>query len=354
MATRVTLSDVAREAGVSLATASRAVNGSANRTVRADLRERVLEAAQQLRYTPDANAQAMARGRTTCLGLVVHDITDPYFSSIAAGVTAAADTAGLQVMLSTTQHEPDREVEVVRLLQRQRARAIVVVGGRHDDDPGNEVVRRALADYAASGGSAALVGQPVLGVDTVVVDDAAGAADLARALHARGYRRPAVLAGPDAHLTARARRDGFTAAFAELGAPVDPAHVLTCDFTHDGGRAAMRELLAVGADVDVVFAVTDVMALGALATARDRGVRVPEEVALAGFDDILTLRDVVPALTSVRVPLVEVGALATRLVLEATTGQPRVHPVATEVVLRESTPDRGDRGQRSGTSGGMP
>ncbi len=340
MATSVTLSDVAREAGVSLATASRAINGSATRTVRPDLRERVLEAAQRLRYTPDANAQAMARGRTTSVGLVVHDITDPYFSSIAAGVTAAADAAGLQVTLTDTRHDPEREVELVRLLQRQRARAIVVVGGRHDDETGNDVMRRTLAEYAASGGSVALVGQPVLDVDTVVLENVTGAGALARALHARGYRRPAVLGGPDTHLTARERRDGFTRAFAALGAPVDPAHVVPSAFTHEGGEAAMRELLAVGADVDVVFAVNDVMALGALAAARDLGVRVPEDVALAGFDDILTLRDVVPGLTSVRVPLVEVGRLATGLALDAHADGPRVRTVPTEVVLRASTPDR--------------
>ena len=117
MAASVTLSDVAREAGVSLATASRAINGSANRTVRADLRDRVLAAATRLRYTPDANAQAMARGRTTSLGLVVHDIADPYFSSIAAGVARAADRAGLQVTLASTQHDPSRESGLVDLLQ---------------------------------------------------------------------------------------------------------------------------------------------------------------------------------------------------------------------------------------------
>ncbi|QGQ18343.1 substrate-binding domain-containing protein [Cellulomonas sp. JZ18] len=340
MASSVTLSDVAREAGVSLATASRAINGSANRTVRPDLRERVLAAAERLRYTPDANAQAMARGRTTSLGLVVHDIADPYFSSIAAGVTRAADRAALQVTLASTQHEPAREVELVRLLQRQRARAIVVAGGRHDDDAENAAMRDALADFRAAGGAVALVGQPVLGVDTVAVDNAAGADALARALHARGYRRPGVLGGPQDHLTARERRDAFAAAFAELGAPVEPAHVVPGDFTHEGGEAAMRELLQVGPDVDVVFAVNDVMALGALAAARELGVRVPEDVALAGFDDIITLRDVVPPLTTVRVPLVDVGVLATELALEEHAGAPRVRAVPTEVVLRASTPDR--------------
>src|SRR5690606_40259801 len=136
MAGPTTLSDVAKEAGVSLATASRAINGSANRTVRPGLRERVLAAAARLKYSPDANAQAMARGRTTTVGLIVHDIADPYFSSIAAGVTGAADRHKLVVTLATTQHQRGREVQFVEVMHSQRARAIVIAGGRYDDPEG--------------------------------------------------------------------------------------------------------------------------------------------------------------------------------------------------------------------------
>ena len=340
MAASVTLSDVAREAGVSLATASRAINGSANRTVRADLRDRVLAAATRLRYTPDANAQAMARGRTTSLGLVVHDIADPYFSSIAAGVARAADRAGLQVTLASTQHDPSRESGLVDLLKRQRARAIVIAGGRLDDEATNDELRAALADYRSVGGSVALIGQPILGVDSIVVDNAQGAGDLAKALHGRGYRRFAILAGPADHLTACERRDAFRGALAELGSPVPDDAVITSAFTHEGGEDAMRALLRRGELPELVFAVNDVMALGALAAGREAGIRVPEDVALAGFDDISTLRDVVPALTTVRIPLVDIGIAATELALADASDEPRLTHVPTQVVLRDSTPGR--------------
>src|SRR5690625_3325229 len=122
MPSAVTLADVARAAGVSLATASRAINGSATRTVRPELRERVLAVAAELNYLPNANAQAMARGRTTALGLIVHDIADPYFSAIAAGVTAAADQADLMVTLGNTQHDPDRELARVGVQDRKSTR----------------------------------------------------------------------------------------------------------------------------------------------------------------------------------------------------------------------------------------
>ncbi|WP_066585930.1 LacI family DNA-binding transcriptional regulator [Cellulomonas timonensis] len=340
MAATVTLSDVAREAGVSLATASRAINGSANRTVREDLRERVLAAAARLRYSPDANAQAMARGRTTSLGLVVHDIADPYFSSIAAGVSAAADRSGLAVTLASTRHDQTRERGLIEVLQRQRARAIIIAGGRTDDDALNAELRRALADYRAGGGSAALVGQPVLGIDTVVIDNADGAAALARALHGLGYREFAVLAGPAGHLTARERLDGFRAGLAELGVALDPANVIGCAFTRDGGYDGMQDLLRRRGSVELVFAVNDVMAVGAMAAARDAGVDVPGELAVAGFDDIVTLRDVTPPLTTVRVPLVEVGVAATELALAPPSDEPRLVHVEATVVLRASTPPR--------------
>jgi LacI family transcriptional regulator len=336
----VTLSQVAREAGVSLATASRAINGSANRTVRADLRERVLQTAQRLRYVPDANAQAMARGQTTSVGLIVHDISDPYFSSIAAGVSDAADRAGLAVTLASTQHDVAREPRFVEVLTRQRARAIIVVGGRPDDDDANASLRSALEDFQSSGGSVALVGQPLLGVSTVVIENATSSAELARALHTRGYRRFAVLAGPENHLTARERLTGFREALDQLGTPLDPDAVVRCAFTRDGGYDGMTRLLRTRRDVDVVFAVNDVMAVGAIAAARDAGVRVPDDVAVAGFDDIVTLRDITPALSTVRVPLVDIGVMATELALSAPGDEPRLVRVDGTVVLRESTPER--------------
>jgi len=240
------LSQVAREAGVSIATASRAVNGSASRTVRKDLRERVAAAAERLRYVPDANAQAMARGRTTSLGLIVHDIADPYFSSIAAGVTIAAERADLAVTLASTQHDPSREPRFVEVLTRQRALAIVIAGGRRDDSEADKLMSRALDDFRRAGGSVALIGQPLLGVDTVVIENRSGAAALARALHELGYRRFAVLAGPTDHLTARDRCAGFCEALAELGHPVDPDAVITTGFTRDGGYDGMQTLLREG------------------------------------------------------------------------------------------------------------
>lgn len=337
----VTLSDVAREAGVSLATASRAINGSANRTVRPELQERVLAAAARLGYSPDANAQAMARGRTTTLGLIVHDIADPYFSSIAAGVSAAAEDEGLMVTLASTGHRPEREIALLEMLQSQRARAIVIVGGRQADEESTQALRAAVRAYQDRGGTVAMIAQPVLEVNTVSMDNLGGAAALARALVGIGYREFAILTGPRNHLTGAERTSGFADALADEGLTVPPEHLVECEFTRDGGYAGMTELLQQGPRPQAVFAVNDVMAMGAMAAARDAGLSVGADIGVAGFDDIHTLRDVTPGLSTVAVPLPEVGRLATRLALLPTAQEPRVERVPVEVVLRDSTPPLG-------------
>nr|WP_194720105.1 LacI family DNA-binding transcriptional regulator [Cellulosimicrobium arenosum] len=335
-----TLSDVAREAGVSLATASRAFNGSATRTVRPELRDRVRDAAARLGYTPDANAQAMARGRSSALGLVVHDIADPYFSSVAAGLGEAAEAEGLVVTLASTRTDPVREVEVVELLSRQRARAIVLAGGRLDGGRSDAVLTAALTRYVDGGGRVATVGQPLGDLPCVRIANRDGARDLAAALCGLGYRDVVVLRGPVGHQTADERTQGLLEGFAAHGVEVPGERVVTGDFTRDGGYGAATGVLPVlrGRPGTAVVAVNDVMAVGAMAALRDGGLDVPAEVAVAGFDDIATLRDVVPGLTTVRLPLQEIGAAAARLALADDPAQQVV--VRGEVVVRASTPPR--------------
>lgn len=311
----MTLADVARTAGVSLATASRAFNGSAKRTVGAALRERVLAAAADLNYAPDGIAQAMARGHTASLGLVVHDIADPYFSAIAVGVTAAARRAQCAVTLVTTDFDPAREPALIELLQVQRVRAIVLAGGGLTNEDGNAELRSTLARYVALGGQVAAIGQPTLGFNTVVVANHAAASDLALALHGYGYRRFAVLAGLQGQLTANDRRDGFLSGLQSCGVTVDPDAIISCAFTRDGGYHGVKRLIEAGTDAQLVFAVTDVMAVGAMAAIRDLGMVVPRDIAVAGFDDIPTLRDVAPGLSTVHIPLVEMGSIATDLAI---------------------------------------
>ncbi|GAA2344386.1 LacI family DNA-binding transcriptional regulator [Saccharopolyspora halophila] len=329
-----TLTDVAKEAGVSLATASRALNGS-DRVVRAELHARVLEAANRLGYTPNAQAQSMARGSSDLVGLLVNDIADPYFSTIAAGLASAAEEQGLLVMLCSTGGDPGQELELLAALRRQRGRAIVLAGSRIDDRAHLRKLSEQVDPFIEAGGRVAAISEPKLPVDTVVVDNKRAARDLAVRIGELGYRRPAVLTGPDELLVSRNRRDGFAE-----GWTGDAPIVVADEFNRDGGFNAMQRLVDSGPEVDCVFAVNDLMAMGAMAACRDRGIEVPRDLAVAGFDDISTLRDVTPALTTVRLPLTEMGRMALEMVLNDPVAKPRRRKVQGEVIVRESTPAR--------------
>jgi LacI family transcriptional regulator, galactose operon repressor len=335
---RATLQDVADRAGVSLATASRVVN-EGSRRVGTQLARRVNEAVTELGYTANLQARAVATGQSTMVGVVVHDISDPYFSSIAAGLIEAAAERRLLVCMSSTPPTEAAEREYVALMRAQRARAVVLIGSSTDDTAARDALRAEVAAFTRSGGRAVRVGQDLLGVDTVLPENGAGAEALARALVALGHRSFAVLAGPRGLLTARDRLDGFRAGLAAWSVPLDPARIVHGGFTRDGGYEAMSAVLADGRPLpDCVFAVTDVMAVGALARLRASGIDVPGVIAVAGFDDILTLRDVYPSLTTVRLPLRRMGQMAAGLVLgDGGPGRPRVVPVPGEVILRDST-----------------
>ncbi|GMA23499.1 LacI family transcriptional regulator [Luteimicrobium album] len=345
---RATLVDVARDAGVSLATASRTLNGSVDRVVGAELRARVLASAARLHYSPDANAQATARGRTTTIGLVVHDIADPYFAAIAAGVTAAADREGLVVTLASTGNDPGRELGFVELLDRQRARAVILAGARMgrgiaDDTAGSDAgLGTALARYRERSGAVATIGQAVGDLPGVLVANRDGAAELARVVHDLGYRSFAILSGAGRNRSAADRVEGFVSALAGLGIDRASVAVVPSAFTRDGGYAGMRSLLESGtARPEVVLAANDVMAMGAITAARDLGLSVPRDVAVTGFDDVPSAVDVMPALTTVALPLARMGELAVGLALATPDGDAPARTTVTGVVrVRASTPRR--------------
>lgn len=324
-----TLYDVAREAGVSLATASRSINGS-SRKVNEEYRARVLAAASKLGYTPNLSAQAVARGGSSTVALLVSDIADPYFSSIAAGVVRAAESEGLVVTMAVTERDPQREIDLVRMLRGQRPQVIVLAGSRFTDEAARPVLVDELEAFTRTGGRVVLISQQELPFDTIAIDNRGGASALATELVGLGYRGFAVLAGPQNLVTARDRVTAFTSALP------GPARIVHGDFTRDGGYAAASGLNLDG--IDLVFAVNDVMAVGAMSALRARGVSVPGDVGVAGFDDIPTARDVTPALTTVSVALEDAGAASVALALGTTTDKVAVS--SSHVVLRDSTPRR--------------
>ena len=289
--TRVTLQDVADRSGVSLTTASRVVSDG-SRQVGPALADRVRKAVAELGYTADLQARAVATGRSALVGVIVHDISDPYFSLIAAGVIEVARSRQLLACMSSipaargggaigggvapSAVPETAELDYVGLMRAQRARAMILIGSRSDDAAATGALRAEIAAFTAAGGRAACVGQDLLGIDTVLPENRLGAQALAKALAAQGHRSFAVLAGPRGLLTARDRLDGFRDGLAAWSVALEPARVVHCPFSRDGGYEGMSSILAAGLPLpDCVFAVTDVMAVGALARLRAAGLPCP-------------------------------------------------------------------------------
>jgi LacI family transcriptional regulator len=332
----VRLKDVAQHARVSVATASRVLSGHPV-PVSAPRREAVLHAARSLHYVPNAHAQALARAGSAHIGAILHDVSDPYFSEILRGLGRAASDADRLVTVCNSYRDPERELAYVQLLRSQRVEAMILTGAGLDDRSYSERLAVQIGAYADAGGAAVFIGRHHVAGDAVLPDNLGGARDLARALVRLGHRRFAMISGPTLLTTTRDRIAGFAAGLAESGIRLDPPDVVPGDFTREGGITAMTQLLEGKTRATCVFALNDAMALGALRVLRARGVSVPEQVSVAGFDDIPGAIDSQPALSTVRIPMAELGRMAIELAFGARSGELRVLTVPADVVLREST-----------------
>lgn len=316
----VRLSDVAQDAGVSLATASRVLNGSA-RVPGKEVAERVRASADRLGYVPNAQAQALARSRSGLIGLVVHDIADPYFATIAREVQQQVFASQSQVLLTQTDRRIDTEVRALRSLIAQQVDALVLVGSHRYGTEDDSAISALLEGFERNGGKVVGLGQS-LGVGrTIVADDAAAAHELATALVVEGHRRFAVVEGIAGIPSAGSRTGGFIAALTEAG--IEPELSIAADLTRDGGlelAARVAEHLegadAADADPLCLFAPADVMALGALGELRRRGLDVPGQVAVAGFGGVTAAADANPTLTTIELPLSQMAGRAVEWVLE--------------------------------------
>ncbi|TYL53138.1 LacI family DNA-binding transcriptional regulator [Agromyces mariniharenae] len=344
-----TLQDVARAAGVSVTTASRSLNpGAEHRVVTDAFRRRVLLAARRLEYNPNVPARAIANGSTSTVAAIVGDLADPTSSSIVSGLVAEADRRRLTVSIASTGRDHEREPELVRRLRAQRPGAIILAAPRVADRATESALREELTMYRRTGGRVACVGRNGLGVPTVELDDRGGGAALARAMSALGHRHVAALAGPVVSTATMDRLGGFRAAAEGDGRALVIDAVIHAALTRDDGYDGARRLLgARSRRPRLIVATDDVLAIGALAAVRDAGLVPGEDVAVAGFGDLPAARDVLPGLTTVRVPFEELGRRVVAIALDDPEGCGAT-VVGIGVVVRGSTPrldrDRGAEG----------
>jgi LacI family transcriptional regulator len=345
MAADTTISDVARAAAVSPTTVSRVLNGGypVSRAARA----RVERAIEQLSYVRNAHAQALRQASTGVVGVVIHDVADPYFAEIVAGIQEVAAEGGRLVVLCNSLRDPAGQVRYIEMLRAQRVDAVIMAGGAFEDPSYRRNLRLQAMALERQGARVVLCGDRDPAADTVLPDNRGGAYRLARHLLERGHREIAEIAGPGGLSTTRERSEGLHAALRETGITVDSCPRECGEFSRDGGYVAMRRLLRGGARFTAVVAANDLTALGALAALREAGLRVPDDVSLVGYDDLPVLADVLPGITTVRVPMREMGRRCMALALrprEAST----VETLPVHLVERESVgpPRRGRAGRR--------
>lgn len=331
------IAEVARLAGVSVATASRVVS-EADYPVSPATRQRVLAAAEALDYVPNALARGLLASRIPVVGVIVHDITDPYFSEVVRGVEDAAHPGGYLVITCSSERDPERERSYVRLLRSMRAAAVIFAGSGLDDPALNEELPKHVAGMEAYGAAVVHLSPHALGEPDVSVDNAAGIAAMIGALADLGHRRIAFLAGPRELFVARERLAGYRRGLAAAG--IDPVGGLVTHggFDQEAGAAGVDTLLAGDAPFTAIACANDLLALGALGRLAELGIDVPGEVSVAGFDDIRTAAMTAPALSTVRLPLRELGRRGFEHAAARLGGGP-IAPelLPTEVVLRDST-----------------
>jgi LacI family transcriptional regulator len=320
-----TLKDIAREANVSIASASRAINGLDN--VAEDVKQRVLEIAKRLRYVPHGGARSLVMSRSNTIGVLLPDIYGEFFAEIIRGIDVAARAKGLHLLVSGSHGNPDEALSIMRAM-----------GGRVDG-------LLVMSPFVESHDLAAVLplNLPVvtiasrIGADqrSISVDNFGGGVTAVAHLRAQSCQRLAHISGPSRNFEAQERRRGFLSMFDGAMPPLYEG-----DFTEESGYRGAKALLALDEKPDGIFAANDMMAVGCLLALREAGVRVPEDIAVVGFDDIPIARFTSPPLTTLRVGIFDLGRRGLEMLVAAlegdeTTGEGII--VAPELVMRDSS-----------------
>jgi DNA-binding LacI/PurR family transcriptional regulator len=335
---RPTLDEVAARAGVGRGTVSRVINGSTQ--VSSQAKAAVEQAITDLGYVPNRAARALVTQRTDSVALVVSESGDrvfgePFFAGIVRGISAALAETPLQLWLAMAQ-SPAERTRVEHHLTRQHVDGVMLLS-LHDDDPlPGLLVQRDLP--AVLGGRPARMLTNGADLPYVDVDNAGGAALAAAYLLGQGRRRIGVVAGSQDMGVGLARLAGYRAALAEAGVTDDPRLLAVGDFSEASGARAAHELLERQPDLDAIFAASDLMAVGALRALREAGRRVPEDVAVVGFEDAAIAGQTVPPLTTVHQPVEAMGREMARLLVALIRGEETVDEVLlpTHLVRRAS------------------
>lgn len=328
----LTLEDIAQKSGVSRSTVSRVING--NDKVKFDTRTKVMAVIHQYNFQPNLAARGLAAKRTNIIGLVTPAgvsalFTDPYFPQLIHGVSAACNAAQYTVMLWLA--EPEFERRMINQILHNGLLDGVIISSMVMDDPIVQSLYESKMPFV-------LVGRhPKLDVNFIDVDNTQGGMDATLHLLHLNRKRIATITGPLNMIAGHDRYQGYQKALNQRNIPILHELVVEGDFTEAGGYAGMRKLIP--AKPDAVFAASDMMAIGAIRAIREAGLRIPEDVAVVGYDDLPVASQVTPPLTSIRQPTVRMGSLAVDTLIDMIQHpQQQTHHLllATELIERAS------------------
>lgn len=331
----LTLEDIAELAGVSRSTVSRVVNEQPN--VRADVRKRVLQVIQTTGYHPNAAARTLASQRSWTIGLILplsvsFFFTDPYYPHLTKGIAQACNQYDYTLALFLVSSKEDEEKMFPRVSRRGLLDGVIVQSGHHGD-------QGIIGHLVDANMPLLVIGRPFRSdnVSYIDIDNVNAAYSAVTHLIRLGYKRIGTITGPETSTVGIDRKEGYRKALVERGRVIDALLIKEGDFTEAGGYYAMQHILP--ARPDAIFAASDIMAIGAMRAARDAGLRIPEDIAFVGFDDlpIATLSDI--QLTTIRQPVVSFGAKAVETLIDLIENgiNPHRHIILdTELVIRES------------------
>lgn len=331
--------DVAKYAGVSVTTVSRVINNSEH-PVNAETRTRVLQAIDELNFVPNQLARALANDKTRLIGVIVGDGSDPYFANIVRGISDAAQENGYLTIICNTERDPEIELSFLKLLRDYCADGIIFAGGGILDSKCKNELSEIIKKLQENNIPVIALNNQYLNMPQVKINDIVAAQEMTEYLIRIGHRRIGFITGPLSLTTSHLRFEGYKKALQEAGIEFDKNLVYDGDFTYSSGGKAAIEFMALDSKPTAIFGSDDREALGSLFKLKELGILVPEQVSIAGFDDIETTLYVNPPLTTVHVPMQDIGILGIKQFMRSLDHSQHIEPiyhVPHSLVIRAST-----------------
>ena len=322
--------DVALKANVSIATVSRVVNNSTHK-VNAITRKKVLAVVEELDYRPNALAKGLLTKKTMTVGIIIPDISNPYYAEIVRGVQDVADRHGYAVILLNTDRIQERTTKHIKFLREKSADGIIFSGGAIRGE-------KVLSSLEGFRGRTVVIGRHKLESSAVMIDNVGGATKAMRHLIDLGHERIGFIGGPDKSASARDRHAGYRSGLMHYGYPVNKDLMGKGDFTPRSGYVSAKELIE-KAEPTAIFAANDQMAFGTIHAANELGLRVPDDLSVVGFDNIPFGSYFDPPLTTVEIPMYQIGAAAMEMLVNVISGEDgeKFRSFGTNLLVRAST-----------------